>query len=100
MSETQERKPKRIQKPKKGRVIRITPDLVDLIAREQIPGETIYATLRRLLGLEGEVSWVLPSDLHQKIEDARGSAVLRALGKKTKKAERPIPVRPLREGRR
>ena len=76
---------------KKGRVVRLTPDLVTIIAEERREGETVPATIRRLLGLSGTLKYVLPSDLHESIADARGVAVIRAL--KTRKPERPQPVR-------
>lgn len=81
------------QKPKKGRVVRLTPDLVTIIAEEKEPGETIPAVIRRLLGLTGEVRYVLPSDLHETVEDARGAAVVRAVRRKLKRTERPVSVR-------
>lgn len=88
---------KKQQKPKPGRVVRLTPDLVTIIAEEQEPGETIPEVIRRLLGLEGKVRYVLPSDIYESVVDARGVAVLKAVNSKTKKIERPIPVRPLEE---
>lgn len=84
-------KPKR--KPKKGRVVRLTPDLVTIIAEEQEDGETIPEVIRRLLGLTGSVRYVLPSDIYDSIEDARGVAVVRAVRAKMRRAERPIQMR-------
>lgn len=78
-------------KPKKGRVVRLTPDLVRLIAEERVEGESVPDTIRRLLNLTGTLKYVLPSDLHETIEDARGIAVLRAL--RTRRPERPMKVR-------
>jgi negative regulator of replication initiation len=78
---------------KKGRVIRVTPDLQAIIEVEQKRGETIPEVLRRLLNLKGEVRYVLPSDIHETVEDARGVAVLRAVKTKSKRAERPTAVR-------
>lgn len=83
----------RKQKPKKGKVVRLTPDLVTIITEEHQEGETVPETIRRLLGLTGEVRYVLPSDIHESIEDARGAAVIRAVRSKIKRTERPIPVR-------
>lgn len=91
MSETQ--KKKRKQKPKKGKVVRLSPDLVTIITEERRGKEPVHETIKRLLGLSGEVRYVLPSDLHESVEDARGVAVLRAVREKAKKRERPIPVR-------
>lgn len=79
-------------KRKKGRVIRVTPDLQAIIEVEQQNGETIPEVLRRLLGLKGEVRYVLPSDLYETPEDARGVAVLKAVKAKSKKIEKPIAV--------
>ena len=84
------------QKKKPGRVVRLTPDLVTIIAEEQEPGETIPSVIRRLLGLTGEnVRYVLPSDIYENVVDARGVAVLRAVNAKLKKVEKPVPVRKL-----
>ncbi len=81
------------QKPKKGRVIRLTPDLVTIVAAEQERGEKIPDVLRRLLGLKGEVRYVLPSDVHETVEEARGEAVIRAVRRKLKRPEKPITMR-------
>ncbi len=82
------------RKKKKGRVIRITPDLVELIAKEQKKDESIPAVIKRLLKLDdGPYEWVLPSALYTRIEEARGAAVVRAVKEKTKKIEKPIAVR-------
>lgn len=82
------------RKPKKGRVIRINPDLVSIIEAEREGEEPVSETLRRLLGLKGDVKYVLPSDIHETVEDARGRAILKAL--RSRRPERPIPVRPLK----
>jgi hypothetical protein len=87
---------KKPKKPKPGKVIRITPDLVTIIATEQKNGETIPAVIRRLLGLTGSVRYVLPSDIFESVVDARGVAVLRAVNAKTRKIEAPVPVRALK----
>jgi len=87
---------KKKQKPKKGRVVRLNPDLITIISEEQKDEETVSDTVRRLLGLTGEINYVLPSDIHRSVEDARGAAVLRAVRAKQKKAERPVPVRPVK----
>lgn len=84
-------KPK--QKKKAGRVVRLTPDLVSLVAKNQREGETIPAVIKRLLGLSGRINYVLPSDLHETVEDARGVAIVRAVRRNIKRAERPVPVR-------
>lgn len=84
---------KKKRKPKPGRVVRLTPDLVRLVTENQEEGETVPAVIRRLLGLTGDLIYVLPSDIHETVADARGEAVLRAVRRKQKKIERPIPVR-------
>jgi hypothetical protein len=87
----------RKRKPKKGKVIRITPDLVTIITLEQREGETIPEVMRRLLGIEGaEVRYVLPSDIYENVVDARGVAVLRAVNAGKRTSEKPIPVRPVK----
>lgn len=82
---------KKKQKPKKGKVFRIPPDLVEIIAREQRADEPSHETIRRLFG--DTTGWVLPADLHSRIEDARGAAVVRAVRGKSKKIEKPIAVK-------
>lgn len=78
---------------KKGRVIRITPDLVKLIAENQREKETVPAVIRRLLGFSGSVRYVLPSDVYETAAEARGVAILRAVKRKEKEVEKPLPVR-------
>jgi len=82
------------QKPKPGRVVRLNPDLALIIELERLPGETISATVRRLLGVSAEVRYVLPSDLYEDPADARGASVLRSVrsGSK-KKIEQPVRVK-------
>lgn len=81
------------KKPKPGKVVRLTPDLVKLIVENQGPKETIPQVIRRLLNLTGEVRYVLPSDIYETVEDARGVAVLKAVRTKMKKIEKPVTVR-------
>lgn len=80
-------------KPKPGKVVRLTPDLVRLVSEAQGEGETIPSVIRRLLGLTGDLIYVLPSDIHETVADAKGEAVIRAVRRKQKKIERPVPVR-------
>lgn len=87
----QSNKPK--QKKKPGKVIRLTPDLVSIVEAEHEEGETYPETIRRLLGLTGEVRYVLPSDIYESVEDARGVAIIKAVKQKVKKTERPVAVR-------
>lgn len=84
---------KKKRKSKPGRVVRLSPDLVTIVNEEWREGDTIPKVLKRLLGLTGDVRYVLPSDLHESAEDARGAAVIRAVRRKQKRTERPVPVR-------
>ena len=93
-----EEKPKRKQRRKKGRVFRLDDDIAVIIAEEQRPGETVSETARRVFGLSGEVRYVLPSDIYESVEEARGASVLRAVRTKTKKTERPVPVKEIPRG--
>ena len=86
-------KPKKKRKPKKGKVVRITPDIVNLILIERKEKETISGVIRRLLNLSGEDRYVLPSDLYARIEEARGVAIVRAVKSKNKKTEKPIKIK-------
>lgn len=81
------------QKPKKGRVVRLTPDLVTIVTMEQQAGETIPDVIRRLLGLTGEIRYVLPSDTYMSLADARGAAVSRAVRSKKKVTETEKPIK-------
>lgn len=85
---TEKKKPK----PKAGRVVRLTPDLVKLIADERKDGETVPATIRRLLGHTGELVYVLPSGIYETIADARGAAVLEAIRAKKTRPDKPLRV--------
>lgn len=87
-------KPKRKQKAKKGKVVRLTPDVVRAIESARFESENITSALRRLLAEArriGNSYFVLPSDLHQSLSRARGAAVVRAV--RSKKIEKPIVVR-------
>ena len=86
-------------KIKPGKVIRVDELTFRFISEKRRRGEPVTALLRRLLGLpsrkgivERPTQYVLPSDLHPTIEDARGEAVLRAVRGK-RKAEEPKIVR-------
>jgi len=93
MAQASGEKTKRKQKPKKGKVVRLTPDLASLILEERMPDETIPEVIRRLLNPADGISYVLPSDLYPTIEDARGAAVIRKVVRKEEKTERPVPVK-------
>lgn len=85
---------KRKQKPKQGRVVRLTPDLALFLEKKRLRDETVAETFRRLLSPAEELSrFVLPSDIFETIEEARGAAVLRRVRSKGKQIEKPIKVR-------
>lgn len=86
-------KPKRKQKPKKGRVFRLDDELAAIIEDEREPGETASDCVRRLFGSEEDVKYVLPSDLKESAAEARGAAILRAVKTREKRPEKPIAVR-------
>jgi len=85
------------QGPKKGHVIRISPELWGLICTSTSDKESISATLARLLHLSRnrEEFWILPESLlvSRTVEAARGMAILRCVqeGKKDP-VEEPIRV--------
>lgn len=89
-----EKKAKKRQAPKKGRVYRIPEDVVPIIEMEHQEGETYTETFRRVFGAARDVRYVLPSDLHEHIEDARGKAVMKVAKVKGEGViERPLAVR-------
>ncbi len=85
----------RKQKPKKGKVARLSPDLVRLVDLNRRSGETVPDVLRRLIhdDKESTEKFALPSDLHESPEDARGAAILRSVRDRSGRIERPIKVR-------
>lgn len=81
-------------KKKKGKVVRLTPDLVDKIFAEKQDDETVPQVIRRLLELKEEpTGYVLPSDLYSDAAEARGAAVMKAAFSKSKIIEKPKAVR-------
>lgn len=90
----EEKKKKRKQKPKRGHVVRVADAIFDLVVSGRRDGETITEAISRLiLGDPESLRFVLPSDLHETPEDARGVAVLRSVKRKEKRIERPLSVR-------
>lgn len=83
----------RKQKKKKGRVVRLSPGMELLVELLREEGETVSATLERLILDEGDTRYALPSDLFLSLSEARGAAVLKATRGKTRKTEQPIAVR-------
>lgn len=87
-------------KVKPGKVIRIDELTYRFISEKRRRGEQITSLVRRLIGLPSRkgivdrpVRYVLPSDLHATVEEARGAAVLKSVKAKTKKTEEPIAIR-------
>lgn len=83
------------KKEKPGKVVRLDPAVWRLVSAERTKGETITGAIRRLLGLTRAKTrklYVLPSDLSESVEEARGRAVLVAVKRKMK-PEKPIAVR-------
>lgn len=88
------------KKEKPGKVLRIDALTWKYITELKRPKESFSGLIRRLIGLpsrkgitEVSAKFVLPSDLHRSIEEARGAAVLRAVRAKRKETEEPIAVR-------
>lgn len=83
------------QKPKKGRVVRLTEDLVAILDAEHKTGERIHDTVRRLfkLGHGAKIRYVLPADLSESLAEARGKAIVRAVKTKNGFVEKPVAVR-------
>jgi len=87
-------------KKKPGRVIRIDPLLVKTLEEKKRPYETMSGLLRRLMGLpsrkgavEVRAYYVLPSDMAETVEEARGRAIIEKVKRKLAKPERPVVVR-------
>lgn len=96
MSET------KVKKKKKGHVVRLSDFAFKIITdnkeakqslREAID-EMIQRYYELLQSIEGErVMFVLLSDLHSSLKEARGASVLRSVRGKKKEVEEPIAVR-------
>lgn len=89
-----------MSKPKPGKVIRIDELTFRFISEKRRRGEQITTLIRRLIGLPSRkgivdrpTKYVLPSDLYESIEEARGAAVLKSVKAKAKKTEEPIAIR-------
>ncbi len=87
------------QKPKLGRVIRISPLLDKLLAKHKTSKESMSAVLERLLAnppSDNKTYFILPEAriVFDTIEEARGKAILLAVKSGMKKPkEKPIAVR-------
>ena len=86
--------------PKPGKVLRVDPKLHKYLTNKKGPKESWSSVIRRELGLlprrgtpEFDVSFVLPSDLHETAAEARGVSVLRSAKLKSKTIEKPLMVR-------
>lgn len=96
-------KKKRKQRPKKGKVIRLTPGAWSLIEKKKKSRETIAATVERLLGLSSSgvadnfSYYILPESgiviKARSLAEAKGTAVLLAAKRKRSEIEKPLEVR-------
>jgi len=77
---------------KPGHVVRLDPLMWSLVAAAKRKGESVSVVIRRLLNPPVRRLYVLPSDLINTIEEARGRAVVRSVKKRTK-PERPVMVK-------
>lgn len=101
MEATQENemRKKAVRKPKKGKVVRLTPETWRLIRDHKMGGETIDQVIRRLMELpplKGEAYYVLPNSLLVDKDRAKllGRAVMMAVAQGRRKIqEKPILVR-------
>lgn len=95
-------KKKRIQSPKKGKVIRVSAHLADYIHSQRQVGESWDTALRRILGADYEADspiqrkfmWTLPSRLMATKGEATGIAIFEAAkdGRPLTEKESPIKV--------
>lgn len=86
----------------KGRPVRLSNEVISVLTRKKRREESCDSILRRILGLPArngstqhlESFWVLPSTLTVKstLAEARGEAILQAVRRGHKKAEKPIRV--------
>lgn len=81
----------RKQRPKKGKVIRVSEDTWELLQSVRNGKETTTALVRRLLSGVSR-KYVLPSSLHESLEEARGEAVVRAVRSRKRDIEEPIVI--------
>lgn len=80
--------------------MRIDPAITKYIATRKKNGETLSATLRRLLAIppkkgspDYHIFYALPSDLWISAEEARGAAIIQKVQKKLVKAEKPVALK-------
>lgn len=95
-------KPKRKQKPKAGKVVRLEPTVWRFFEKKRHKDETVSALVRRLIGpplspdQEVKTYYILPEAklVCETLEEARGAAVLHSVRMKRKdRIERPLVVR-------
>ncbi len=83
---------KRKQKTKAGRVVRLRPELQQLLEARRREKESVSETLERLI--YGEVHYyILPSDVFVTLAEARGAAVMRKVRDRAARAEKPVAIR-------
>lgn len=92
-------KPRRKQKPKSGKVIRVSKDMGAFLTKEKKAGETWDLALRRLLGSEpkGAISvphmWVLPSHLIATRSEALAISLEEAVKTRKGFGDRETPIK-------
>lgn len=87
--------------PKPGKIVRIDPMLVRLYESKKRGKESVSAFFRRIVGLPSKktgepdlkIYYVLPSHLHESVEEARGQAVVEKVKKGLAKPEKPVELR-------
>lgn len=85
-------KKKRIQGPKRGRVIRLSDEMVEHINGLRKAGETWDEAMRRLLR-ERTPMWTLPSKLLKSKSEATGLAIYEAARNSIPPEDRETPVK-------
>lgn len=72
-------------------MIRVTPDIAELIQLKQKKGQSVPDVLRELIFPPVETYYVLPSNLNPTPELARGEAIMKSVRTKSK-PEKPVKV--------
>jgi len=86
----------------KGEVVRLSNAVIEVLRRKLKKAESYDNLMRRMLGVPSrnnephplEVFWVIPGTLTAKrsLAEARGEAILQAVKKGKRKAEKPLKV--------
>jgi len=92
---------KRIQKPKSGKVIRVSKSLAEYVNSQRHVGETWDTALRRFIGaspdsetpIQRRFMWTLPSRLLPTRAEATGIAIYEAAQSKLALEDRENPIK-------